>query len=229
MDFETLLNDVLRRSQRTTERKQDRSRRTERQILNGALRVFARDGVSRSRIADIAAEAGISSATLYAYYTSKEALAYEVPMTHLSQFYSEFAKAVSGVTSSLDRLSLCLCMTADFVRRHPEWGRLYYLEIWPSVMLSGTELGHSVDDFARIVVFLVRQAIEDGEFPSSDPYETAAIIMGGLNQVIITWLLYRRPRNLTKAGTAIVNRMITTLRNECGPAAATKTRSAVQR
>jgi AcrR family transcriptional regulator len=45
--------------------KQDRSRRTEQQILSAALRVFARGGISRSRIADIAAEAGISTSTFY--------------------------------------------------------------------------------------------------------------------------------------------------------------------
>ena len=41
-----------------------------------------------------------------------------------------------------------------------------------------------------------------------DQFQTAAILMGGVNQVIITWLLYRRPRNLTKASIEIVERML---------------------
>ena len=63
--WSALLEMIAHRPRRVTERKQDRSKRTEQQILNAALRVFARDGISRSRIADIAAEAGISTSTLY--------------------------------------------------------------------------------------------------------------------------------------------------------------------
>lgn len=204
-----LLDDIGSRSKRGSERKQDRSKRTEQQILNAALRVFARDGISRSRIADIAAEAGISTSTLYEYYKSKEDLAYEVPAHHLGSFFDAYRIAVEGKISVRERILLYLCMSADFAREHAEWARLFYLEIWPSVFVETTELRHSVNDFARVVVFLVRQGVDEGIFaPHHDPYETAALLMGGVNQVIITWLLYRRPKNLTRAGADVTERML---------------------
>ena len=225
MEWEKLLQDIIVRSQRESARKQDRSKRTEQQILNAALRVFARDGISRSRIADVAAEAGISASTLYEYYDSKEDLAYDVPMRHWAQFYAEFFEAVQAKTSAYDRLLLFLSMTADFARRNAEWARLFYLEIWPSVLLSESEVRHSVDDFARITIHLVQQGARDGEWPASrDPYETAAILMGGVNQVVTTWLLYRRPKNLTKASTAITERILALLQSERDQAPKTKRR-----
>lgn len=215
MEWDKLLEEIVGRAQRESMRKQDRSKRTEQQILNAALRVFARDGISRSRIADVAAEAGISASTLYEYYDSKEDLAYEVPIKHWALFYSEFAEAVQSKASAYDRILLFLSMTADFARRHGEWARLFYLEIWPSVLVGETELRHSVDDFARIVIHLVNQGEADGEWRCHrDPYESAAILMGGVNQVITTWLLYRRPKNLTKAGAAIAERTLAMLQTE---------------
>ena len=212
MTWDELLADVLRRSQRASERKQDRSRRTEIQILNAALRVFSRTGISRSRIADVAAEAGISTSTLYEYYTSKEDIAYAVPMAHLGQFYEEYVEAVKGKSTAYDRALLFLSTSADFARRHPEWARLFYLEIWPSVLVTESEVSQSVGDYARILVFLVKQGIAEGTWSAeADPYETAAILIGGVNQVIITWLLYRRPKNLTKGGTAIAERTLSLL------------------
>ena len=217
MTWEALLEFIANRPKRGTERKQDRSKRTEQQILGAALRVFARDGISRSRIADIAAEAGISTSTLYEYYRSKEDLAYDVPMHHIVKFYEEFREAVAGKRGARERLTLYLTMSADFAREHAEWGRLFYLEIWPSVFVSETELRHSVDDFARVVIYLLQQGELEGDWPAGrDPFQTAAILMGGVNQVIITWLLYRQPRNLTKASIDIVERildMITTERS----------------
>ena len=207
--WDALLVAIASRPKRASERKQERSKRTEQQILGAALRVFSRDGISRSRIADIAAEAGISTSTLYEYYKSKEDLAYDLPRNHLADFFEDYRQAVAGKTGARERLLLYLSMSADFAREHAEWARLFYLEIWPSVFVSETDLHHSVDDFARVVVHLLRQGERDGDWPAGpNPYQTASILMGGVNQVIITWLLYRRPRNLTKASIDITERML---------------------
>ncbi len=208
-EWDALLHRIAHRPKRASERKQDRSKRTEQRILSAALRVFARDGISRSRIADIAAEAGISTSTLYEYYKNKEDLAYDLPRNHLSNFFEGFRLAVAAKSSARDRLVLYLTMSADFAREHSEWARLFYLEIWPSVSVSETDLRHSVDDFARVVICLLRQGERDGDWPHGQNwYQTASILIGSVNQVIITWLLYRRPRNLTKASIDIVERIL---------------------
>jgi AcrR family transcriptional regulator len=213
--WEQLLHNITNRPKRAAERKQDRSKRTELQILNAALRVFARDGISRSRIADIAAEAGISTSNLYEYYKSKEDLAYDVPLSHLRSFFEEYRVAVAGKQSAQKRLLLYLSMSADYAREHAEWARLLYLEIWPSVFVEQSDLRHSIDDFSRVVLFLVKQGMAEGEWTADrDPYETAALLTGAINQVIITWLLYRRPRNLTKASNEMAERLLDMLAAE---------------
>ncbi|ASY44092.1 TetR family transcriptional regulator [Sphingobium xenophagum] len=214
-EWDALLDQISHRPKRVTERKQDRSKRTEQQIMGAALRVFARDGISRVRIADIAAEAGISTSTLYEYYKSKEDLAYDVPLSHLAEFFESYRVAVADKVTAREKILLYLSMSADYAREHAEWARILYLEIWPSVFVNETELRHSMNDFSRVIVFLVRQAMAEGSMSSDrDAYETAAMLVGSVNQVIITWLLYRRPRNLTKAGTEMAERLLSMLANE---------------
>lgn len=216
-----LLEEISHRPKRGTERKQDRSRRTEQQILTAALRVFARDGISRSRIADIAAEAGISTSTLYEYYKSKEDLAYDVPLSHLAEFFESYKAAAESKSTTRERLLLYLTMSADYAREHAEWARLLYLEIWPSVFVSETELRHSINDFTRVILFLVHEGMEEGWInKNKNPYETAALLVGSINQTIITWLLYRRPRNLTKAGAEMAERLMAVLEIEARQAGA---------
>ncbi len=214
-EWNALLEEISNRPKRVTERKQDRSKRTEQQILNGALRVFARDGISRARIADIAAEAGISTSTLYEYYKSKEDLAYDVPMSRFAEFYDTYRFAVQAKVSTRERLLLYLTMSADYAREHVEWGRLLYLEIWPSVLVRETEMRHSIDDFVRVMVYLIECGMKEGWIRSDrSAYETSSILLGGINHTIITWLLYRRPRNLTKAGAEMSERVIALLELE---------------
>ncbi len=210
-----LLDEVIARATRDTERKQDRSRRTEKQILNAALRVFGRDGISRARIADIAAEAGISTSTLYEYYASKEDLAYEIPMAHLSEFFVAYRDAALPTLPARERLLLYLQMSADYAREHSEWARLLYLEIWPSVFVGETGLQTNIDDFTKIIRFLIKEGVAEGWISAQrNVYETAALLVGGSNQIIITWLLYRKPRNLTKAGVEMAERMLQLLELE---------------
>src|ERR1700761_3412088 len=52
--------------------KQGRSRKRQQDILQAALRVFARDGISRARLSDLAAEAEVPLSSIYEYYPSKE-------------------------------------------------------------------------------------------------------------------------------------------------------------
>lgn len=48
--------------------------RKRRQILDGAVSVFRKTGFDAASMADVASEAGVSKATLYVYYPSKEQL-----------------------------------------------------------------------------------------------------------------------------------------------------------
>jgi AcrR family transcriptional regulator len=189
------------------DRKQERSKRREQEILRAALRVFARDGISRARIGDIASEAGMPVSSLYDYFPSKEDLAYAVPQEHLTRFFSEYAAASADKHTFRERLRLYLWLAADFARRNPEWARTLYLEIWPSVLVGETPVKHSIDDYARIIVDLVRGGEANGEWASGpNPYETAAILNGSVNQIIIVWLLYRKPRDLMKAISSVIER-----------------------
>jgi AcrR family transcriptional regulator len=225
-EWSTFIGEILARgADIASERKQDRSKRREREIQRAALRVFARDGISKSRIQDIAAEAGMPVSTLYEYCSSKEELAYLVPMASLSHFYSEFAEAAADESTAGGKLRLYLALASDFARRNPDWARVLYLEIWPSVLITESPLRGYLDDYVRVIVFLIRQGAALGEWaPEENPYELAAIFNGSVNQIIITALLYRRPHNLAKATDSILNRTMSLFR----PAAGKKNSRAVR-
>lgn len=189
--------------------KQTRSRRRQLDLLEAATRVFARDGIAKSKMADIAAEAGISVSSIYDYYPSKEDLAYEIPLRRLSQFYAEFLGRALGLRSMRERLHLFLCMAVDYARRNPDWARLLYLEIWPSVSIEEARVRQALNDFGRIVVSMLREGSRRGEWDAKlDPYQTATILMGSITHMIITWLLYRRPENLSKATKPMVDQLL---------------------
>ena len=209
-NWSTFLDELLNRwSGKGDERKQARSRRRQKEILRAALRVFARDGILRARIGDIAAESGMPVSSIYEYYSGKEELAYEVPLKLYGQFFSEFADGVATMTTARARLKYYLWLSVDFARRNPDWSRTLYLEIWPSVLVNDTAVQNAIDDYARVVIRLIRQGESGGEWPPiDDPYQIATILNGSVSQLIIGWLIYRQPRNLMKSADALLDRAL---------------------
>jgi AcrR family transcriptional regulator len=189
--------------------KQIRSRRRQQDLLQAATRVFARDGIAKAKMADIAAEAGMSVSSIYDYYPSKEDLAYEIPIRRLAQFYAEFLAQATALGTMRQRLHLFLSMATDYARRDPDWARLLYLEIWPSVLIEEARVRRAVDDFGRIVVAMLREGGRQCEWEARlDPYRIATILMGSITHMIITWLLYRRPADLSQATEPMVDQLL---------------------
>jgi AcrR family transcriptional regulator len=147
--------------------------------------------------------------SIYDYYPSKEDLAYEIPTRRLAQFYAEFLEQAPSLGTMRERVHLFLSMATDYARRNPDWARLLYLEIWPSVLIEEARVRRAVDDFGRIVVAMVREGSRRGEWSDKiDPYQTATILMGSITHMLITWLLYRRPHNLRKATRPMVDQLL---------------------
>lgn len=212
-EWYALLDSLIERCKPDSVRKQDRSRQREKEILNAAIRVFARDGLSASRISDIAAEAGIPVSTIYEYYSGKEDIAHAVPVTNLRRFFEEYRALVEKKSTAYDYVWNFLYLSVDFARRNPDWARALYLEIWPSVTVAHGDLKDIFNDYVRVLIYALRMGNARGEWrhDPADHYETAAILVGAINQQIVTWLLMRKPKDINKATAKLLTRAMTLL------------------
>ncbi|MWD27168.1 TetR family transcriptional regulator [Aquicoccus sp. SCR17] len=112
------------------------------QVLEGARKVFLRDGFGVASVDDIAREAGVSKATLYAYFPDKQSLFFEVARQECEKMAQETlaridqnappAQVLPEVARSLTRFLVSgfaqrvfrICVAeAD---RFPELGRHFY-------------------------------------------------------------------------------------------------------
>lgn len=215
--WEQILMDAVQSGLSESRSKQDRSRVRRAEIIGAAERVFAREGIARARIADVAAEAGVPLSSIYDYFGTKEDIAYAVPHTRMSEFFLGFQAKAKTLSSSRERLQLFLWLTADFARKHQEWARTLYLEVWPSVLIMGTPVRRTMDDYGRLMLSLMREGAANGEWPHDPrPYETLNIFIGSINQLIITWLLYRTPADLMKATKPLAQRLLHLLQTPTG-------------
>lgn len=150
----------------------------------------------------------MSVSSLYDYYPSKEALANAVPVANFGEFFAEYAELLRPDLTPEEGLRQYLWLHADFSARNPDWSRLLYLEVWPSVLISGSQLRAALDDFVRVHVRLIMDGARRRFWEANNPYQTASIMTGAMNHVIITWSLYRQPHDLQASAGPMVDELM---------------------
>ncbi|MCV0350693.1 MAG: TetR/AcrR family transcriptional regulator [Nitratireductor sp.] len=85
-------------------------------MLHGAARIFARDGYDRASMNQLATELGVSKALLYHYYTSKEALLFDIIETHLQELVEAVEEADQPHAAPQERLEGLVTALLDAYR-----------------------------------------------------------------------------------------------------------------
>ena len=126
------------------ERRRDASRE---EILAGARRVLLRNGIARTTLAAVAAEVGMSKASLYYYYSSKGALFFELVFGALETHAKAVAKAVGDAKTGGAALRAIVRESMNVFAPHLDDFRLAYLH----GQVAGKEEVHfNAQQFARI-------------------------------------------------------------------------------
>jgi TetR/AcrR family transcriptional regulator, mexJK operon transcriptional repressor len=124
------------------------------QVLEGAKTVFLRDGFEGASVDDIARAAGVSKATLYAYFPDKRLIFLEVARSECQRQADMASSPLDGEMTTHDMLTSAARQIAGFLisdvalkifriavaesERFPELGRSFY-DSGPLVIRSGVE------------------------------------------------------------------------------------------
>jgi AcrR family transcriptional regulator len=182
--------------------RQRRSQQRREKIVAAATRLFGRQGIGQTSLTDVARLAGIPLPSLYDYFQDKQDLVAAVPEENFLALYRQVtADATDGERSARVLLKSIYLANFDYIRANPDWGRVFFLEIWPSAAVAHARIRKSVDRYALRYVELVRDAIEARDYRKGlDPYLAMSSLMGGMCHLTAVWLLYRRPYDLVQRG-----------------------------
>jgi TetR/AcrR family transcriptional regulator, fatty acid metabolism regulator protein len=167
-------------------------REKRRQILRAAISVFARSGYHRSRVSDVATEAGVAYGLVYHYFGSKEVLL----ETIFRRTWSRMLEAVeeveqSGVTAR-EQIAGVARIVLGAWHADPDLVRVLIREVARS-----PQLGREIDDIAHAFSALERIVTggqERGELRTDvEPRLAAWILYGALEEILTGWVFERLP------------------------------------
>jgi AcrR family transcriptional regulator len=164
-----------------------------RQILDAAVRAFAKKGYHASRVSDIAEEAGVAYGLVYHYFESKDAVLEAV----FREMWGMMVDAINAVQqieeSPREQLRKACAIVLRTWRDYPDVVRVLVRE----VARSGEQLQREVEEIAHAFQAL-QQIVENGQkakvFRTDlSPRLAAWIVYGALEEILTGWVMGRLP------------------------------------
>jgi len=162
-----------------------------RQLLDAAVRVFARKGFHASRVGDIAEEAGVAHGLLYHYFRSKDQVLEAVFHDNWSILLTRIASVEETDEPAADQLRHIAAIVLRTWLHLPDVVRVVIREFGRSPELAERigELAQPIDSIARVI----ERGIERGEFKQVDPRVAATVVYGSIDELLTAWVLDRLP------------------------------------
>ena len=160
-----------------------------RQILDAAVRVFARQGFHQCRVSDIADEAGVAYGLVYHYFDSKE----EVLDTLFLERWDVMLELIGEVDRqripARDKLHAIASFIIDSYRHDPELMKVIIVEVTRAANSFGLTHLTKIQEAYQGIARIVERAQEEGQFHTGVSAEFAALAFyGAVEQVLTAWI-----------------------------------------
>ena len=159
-----------------------------RQILDAAVRVFARQGFHSTRVSDIADEAGVAYGLVYHYFRSKDQMLNELFSERWSLLLTTIEET-DGDTPPRERLAAVAGFIVDSYRHDPELMKVIIVEVTRAANSFGRthlpEIRRAYDMIAKIVA----DGQRSGTFRKDvDPEFASMWFYGAIEQLLSGWV-----------------------------------------
>ncbi len=159
------------------------------QILEAAVKVFARQGFYQSTVAQIAKQAGVADGTIYLYFKNKDDILVQFFNYRAKQVFESFREDVARAETSLDKLrNLIRRHLAEF-QRDRDGAIVYQVETHQNSRLAEAQIREMSQMYRDIISEIVEQGQQEGTI-RKDLYVglVKRFIIGAVDEVINTWL-----------------------------------------
>lgn len=160
-----------------------------RQILDAAIRVFARQGFHACRVSDIAREAGVAYGLVYHYFDSKEQILNELFVERWSLLLAAIREVDARQVPARDKLDAVAGFIIDSYRHDPELMKVIIVEVTRAANSFGRTHLPEINQAYELIAKIVRDAQQAGDFRDDvDPLFASMWFYGAIEQLLSGWV-----------------------------------------
>lgn len=164
-------------------------------IMDAALRIFAEKSFADATISEISKEAGVSEATIYEYFGTKEDLLFAIPEKISNDTFEESEAVLPYIKDVEGRLRAIMLSYIRLYQDNPDYSALVLLQLMSNKRFRQTEAHAAIRRSAHRVLDCIREGIANGTFRKDvDAYLVRSMLMGTIEHIFIHWHMQGMPK-----------------------------------
>lgn len=176
-----------------TERNKPKTRKD--RIMDAALRIFAEKGFQNATITEISKKAGVSEATIYEYFGTKEDLLFAIPEKISNDTYEASSRVIPYIKGVEGKIRAILLFYVQLYQSNPDYSALVLLQLMSNKRFRQTPAHAAIRKSSHGLLDCIREGIADGTFKNdADPYLIRSMLMGTIEHLFIHWHMQGMPK-----------------------------------
>ena len=172
-----------------------RSKNRKDRIMESALRIFAEKSFQDATISEISKAAGVSEATIYEYFGTKEDLLFAIPEKISNDTFHESESVLPYIKDVESRMRAIMLSYIQLYQNNPDYSALVLLQLMSSKRFRQTAAHAAIRRSAHSLLDCIREGIACGAFrKDADAYLIRSILMGAVEHLFIHWHMQGKPK-----------------------------------
>jgi TetR/AcrR family fatty acid metabolism transcriptional regulator len=174
------------------------------QIVEAAVRVFARKGYYNSRVSDIAREAGIAAGTIYLYFKTKDDILVTLFRDKMADFVHTLLKAIAGEPDAASKVRRLVALHFRMLEDNPDLAEVVQVELRQGQKFFRGASSQEIGAYFALIGSVLEEGVAEGRFRSGLPVKVATkMLFGAMDQMATSWVLGKRGYHLVDTADAV--------------------------
>jgi TetR/AcrR family fatty acid metabolism transcriptional regulator len=176
------------------------------QIIDAAVRVFARNGFYNSRVSDIAREAGIASGTIYLYFKTKDEILVTLFREKMAAFVASLRTEIARERDPEAKIRRLVRLHFEVLEASPDMAEVVQVELRQGQKFFRGASAHEISAYFELIGSILHEGVAGGVFRQDLPVKVATkMLFGAMDQVTTSWVLGKRGYRLADAAEPVAN------------------------
>ena len=159
-------------------------------ILDAALKTFVKRGYPATKVAEIAAEAGVAEGTLYNYFQSKEDLLLALFDEKWGGIISEIRGKIRGLDDPNKKLKAIFSVVVMMFKKNRQLAELFMVDIKQSSIFLNNYTINRIVEFLDLIEEVLEEGKRKGIYRRDlDTRVAKMIIFGAAQGILLSWVL----------------------------------------
>lgn len=174
-------------------KEKDRSKHD--QIIESAIKVFARKGFYNAKVSEIAREANVADGTIYLYFKNKDDILISLFEEKVDLMIQRMETELESVQDPLDKIRAFVAHHLLLIKENKYLAEVIQVELRQSSKFMRRYVPIKFLQYLDMIGKIIEEGIEQGAIRKDViPAITKRAIFGALDEMLLYWVLAKKPK-----------------------------------